>query len=151
MLRVHQQRGEFIAVQFQPIEHAQAHVVDAALHGAVHGLGVISVVVLRAHGMQRFIALFVVRFLEKDVRADARVLEPFIILHRRGRDVHVYAANRAVLVVNGIDGLDALRMYSSGLLTGSSPDSMARRLWPISCKATTSRTISSCVSFLRGM
>ena len=74
MFGVHQQPGELVAVQLQPVKHAQPHVVDAALHGAVHGLGVVGVVVFGAGGMELFVALLVVRLLKEDVGADASLL-----------------------------------------------------------------------------
>ena len=64
MFRVHQKSREFIAVLVEPEEHADSHIVDAALHRAVHGLGVVAIVVLRAGRVQRLIALLVVGLLE---------------------------------------------------------------------------------------
>ena len=58
VFRVHQQPRKFVWVALQPEQHAQPHIVDAALHGAVHRLGVIIVVVLGAGGVQLQIALF---------------------------------------------------------------------------------------------
>ena len=46
MLGVHEQAGQLVAVQLQPEQNAQAHVVDSALHGPVHRLGVVGIVVL---------------------------------------------------------------------------------------------------------
>ena len=74
MLRMHEKAGELVAVQLQPEQHAAAHIVDAALHGPVHGLGVVIVIMLRSRGMQFFIAFFVVSLLEKDVGADTGIL-----------------------------------------------------------------------------
>ena len=116
VLRVHDQPRELILVQFQPEQHAQAHVVDAALHGAVHGLGVPGVVVLGTGGVQALVALPVIGLLEQDVGADARVLELSVVLHRRGGDVHVHAADVAVLVVDGVNGIDALQDVLDGVV-----------------------------------
>ena len=74
MLCVHEQSHQLIGIVFQPEQHAQPHIVYAALHGAVHRLGVVGVVMLRARGMQLFVAFLVVGLLEKDVRADAGFL-----------------------------------------------------------------------------
>ena len=48
---VHEQPGKLVLIQFQPEQNTQAHIVDAALHGPVHGFGVIIIIVLRARGM----------------------------------------------------------------------------------------------------
>ena len=74
VFRVHQQPRKFVWIALQPEQHAQPHIVDAALHGAVHRLGVVGVVMLRARGMQLFVAFLVVGLLEQDVRADAGFL-----------------------------------------------------------------------------
>ena len=92
MLGMHEQTGKLVAVELQAKEHAQADVINAALHGAVHRLGVVGVVVLGSRGMQRFIALFVVGLLEEDIGADAGVVELFVVLDGGGGDIDVDAA-----------------------------------------------------------
>ena len=108
MLGVHQEPRKLVFVQFEPEQHAQPHVVDAALHGAVHRLGVVGVVVLRPGRVQALVALPVIGLLEEDVGADARVVQLFVVFHRGGGDVDIHAADRAVLVVNAVNGSDAV-------------------------------------------
>lgn len=74
VLRVHQLATELVTVHFKAVQNAETHVIDTALHGAVHRLGVVGVVMLRARGMQLFVAFLVVGLLEQDVRADAGFL-----------------------------------------------------------------------------
>ena len=44
MLCVHDDAGEIIAVVVETEQHAQADIVNAAVHGAIHGLGVIGII-----------------------------------------------------------------------------------------------------------
>ena len=118
VLGVHQQPGELIAVQLQAEQHAQAHVVNAALHGPVHGLGVVAVVALGAGGVQVLVALLVVGLLEQDVGADARLLQLAVVLHGGGGDVHVHPADGAVFVLDGVDGVDAVQHILNGAVDG---------------------------------
>ena len=73
MLRVHEKTGKFIAVHLQPEQYAQSHIVNAALHGSVHGFCVVIIIALRSCGMQFFVALLMVSLLEQDIGADAGV------------------------------------------------------------------------------
>ena len=108
VLGVAEQARELVAVLLEAKEHAQAHVIDAPVHGAVHGLGVVVVVMLGPRGVKLEVALLVVGLLEEDVGPDSRVLEHAVLLHRSGGDVHVHAANGTVLVLDRVDRLDAL-------------------------------------------
>ena len=116
VLGVHEQAGKLVLILLQAEEDAQAHVVDAAGHGAVHGLGVVVVVVLGAGGVQLQVALLVVGLLEEDVGADAGLLEHAVFLDGGGRDVDVHAADGAVLVLDGVDGADALQDVLDGVV-----------------------------------
>ena len=118
MLGVHDESRELVLVQLQTEEHTQTHVVDTALHGSVHGLGVVVVIVLGARGMELEVALLVVGLLEQDVGADARLLELAVVLHGGGGDVDVDAADVAVLVMHRVDGLDALQNVLDGVVLG---------------------------------
>ena len=118
MLGVHDEACELVLVELQTEEDAQAHVVDTALHGAVHGLGVVVVVVLGTRGMEFQVALLVVGLLEQDVSTDPRLLELAVVLYRGGGDVDVDAADIAVLVVHRVDGLDALQNVLDGVVLG---------------------------------
>lgn len=71
MLGVHKQPREFILIALKSEKHTQPHVVYSALHGSVHGLGVIVIIVLGAGGMKLEIAFFVVGLLEKNICSDS--------------------------------------------------------------------------------
>ena len=116
MLRVHDEARELVAIALEPEQHAQAHVVDAALHRAVHRLGVPVVVAFRPRRVQALVALLVVRFLEQDICADLGLLEHAVLVHRRGGDVHVHAADGAVFVLDGIDGVHRLQDVLDGVV-----------------------------------
>ncbi len=118
VLGVHDEPRELVAVALQAEEHTQPHVVDAALHGAVHGLGVPVVVALGAGGMKLLIALLVVRFLEQDVGTDLGLLQHAVLVHRGGGDVHVHAADGTVFVLDGVDGLHAFQDVLDGVALG---------------------------------
>ena len=108
VLGVHEQADEVVFIHVEPKEHAAAHVVDAALHRAVHRLGVVGVVALRPRRMQVFVRLFIIGLLEEDIRPDTRLLEAAVVFDRRGGDVDVHAADRAVFVLDAVDRFDAL-------------------------------------------
>ncbi len=118
VLGVHEQRREFVAVAAQPEEHADAHVVAAAFLGAVHRLGVPFVVALGAGGMQRFVLLAVVGFLEENIGADAGLLEFPVRFHVRGGDIHVDAADGVAAFPDGIDGLDGVEDVFQRIVPG---------------------------------
>ena len=118
MLGMHEQGRKFVTIAFQTEEHAQAHIVDAALHGAVHGFGMPGIIMLGARGVELFVALLVVGLLEQDVGADARILEHPVFFHGGGRDVHVDAADGPVLVADAVDGADAVEDVADGVHGG---------------------------------
>ena len=98
VLCVHEQTGELILVALQAKQNAQTYVINTAVHGTIHGLGVVGVVVLGAGGMQFQVALLVVGLLEQDMNAIPALLQLAVILHRGGGDVHVDAADVAILL-----------------------------------------------------
>ena len=116
MLRVHEQPHEIVAVHVEPEEHAAAHIIDAALHGPVHGLRMIGIVMLGSRGMELFIIFLMIGLLEQNVGANARLLQPAVVLHRGGGNVHIHPADGAVLVLDGINGLDALQDVLDGIV-----------------------------------
>ena len=67
MLSMHQQGSELIFVELQAKQNAQADIIDAAFHSPVHGLRMISIVMLRSGWVQLFIALFTVSYTHLDV------------------------------------------------------------------------------------
>ena len=106
VLGVHEQSREIVPVGVQTEQYTDAYVVDAAFHRAVHRFGVVGVVALRTGGVERFVSGFVVGLLKENVGADACIAQLAVVLDRRSRDIHVHAANRSVLVMYGVDGLD---------------------------------------------
>ena len=107
VLGVHQQACKLVLIALQPEKHAQPHIVYAALHGAVHSLGVVVIIMLRSRWMKLKIAGFVVCLLEENVGADPSLLQLSVIFNCRRRDIHIHSANIAILMVNGIDRLNA--------------------------------------------
>ena len=71
VLCMHQDADEIIFVKVQAEKHSASHVIDAALHGSVHGLRVVCVIALRAGRMQILVGFLVVCLLEKDICSDA--------------------------------------------------------------------------------
>ena len=115
---MHQKAGKFVFVSLKAKEDAETDIVDAALHGAVVGLGVVGVVMLGTGGVQLFVALLVVGLLEEDVGANAGFLELAVVLHRRRGDVDVDAADVAVLVVDAVNCVDALQNVLDRVVLG---------------------------------
>ena len=113
MLGMHQQACKFVFIKLQTEQNTEADVVDPALHGAVHGFGMVVVVVLRSCRMKLEVALFMVGFLEEDVGADACLLQFAVILNGGGGDIDVDAADIPVFMVDRVDRLDALAMTSA--------------------------------------
>ena len=113
---MHEKSRELVAVAVQAEEHSQAQVVDAALERAVHGLGMPVVVMLGSPRMELQVVLLVVRLLEQDVGADLGLLEHAVLVHRGRGDVHVDAADRAVLVLHGVDGADGVEDVLDGVV-----------------------------------
>ena len=66
--------------------------------------------------VQLEIAFLVVGLLEQDVGADAGLLELAVVFDRGGCDVDVDAADGAVLVLDAVDGLDALEYVLDGVV-----------------------------------
>ena len=72
VLRVHEKAGELIPVFIQTEEDADAHVIDPALHGPVHGCGVVVIVVLGACGVELKVAFLCGRSPGKGCRCRCR-------------------------------------------------------------------------------
>ena len=116
VLRMHQDSGELVSVQLESVEDAQPNIVDAALHRAVHRLGMIVIVVLRSRGMQLQIRLLIVSLLEQYICTDLSVLKLFIILHGGSRDVYIYTPDRTIFMMDIIDSVDALKYVLDGVV-----------------------------------
>ncbi len=102
----HGQHLEAVVVQAE--QHADAGVVDAALHGAVDGAEVPVVVALGAGQVHLLVGGAVVGLLEELVGADVAGLEPAVVLDVEGGDVHVEAPDLAVARLHAVDGLDGV-------------------------------------------
>ena len=68
--------------------------------------------------VQLFVTLLVVGFLKQNVRADASILEHCVFFHRGRRYVHIYPADGPVLVLDAVNGLDALKYILNGVHGG---------------------------------
>ena len=116
MLRVHKQTCKLVLIKLKSEENAETYIVYAALHGAVHSLCVVCVVVLGACGMKLLVGFLMVCLLEKYVCADAGFFQLSVILHGGGGDIHVNSSDGAVLVLYGVDGVDALQDVFYGIV-----------------------------------
>ena len=76
----------------------------------------VGVVALGPGGVQVLILLLVVGLLEEDVGANARLFQLAVVLHGGGGDVHIHPADGSVLVVDGVDGVDALQQVLHGVV-----------------------------------
>ena len=106
---MHEKSGEFITVLIESEENAEADVIDAAFHRSVHSLCVVSVIVLGSCRMKDLIRLFVICFLEEDVCSDSCFVKLSVVLYCSSCDVNVYTSDRAVLMLDRVDRLDALQ------------------------------------------
>ena len=106
---MHEQSHHVVAVVRQSEQRPDTHIVDATQHGAVHRLGVVCPVALGPRRVQSLIGSAVVGLLEEDIGANARILQSSVVLHRSGRNVHVYAAYRPILMAYRVDGLDGFQ------------------------------------------
>ena len=109
MLCMHQKTGQLVAITLQTEQYAQAYIINAALHGSVHSLRMISVIMLRSTRMQVLIAFLMIGFLEEDIGTDACFLQLAVIFYGSSRNVYVYAADSAVFMLNGINSLNAVQ------------------------------------------
>ena len=109
VLRMHEESDEIVTVEVETEQHAASDVVDSTLHRAVHRLGVIRVIVLGSGRMQLLVRLFIVGLLEENIGSDTRFLEFAVVLDSGCGDVDVHPADRAVFVLDSVDGPDALQ------------------------------------------
>ena len=118
MLRVHQQRGELVAIPFEAEQDTDAHIVDSTLHGPVHRFGMIGIIVLRPRRMELLITLLVIRFLEQNVGPDSGVLEFSVVLDGGCGYIDVDPADRPIPVFDAIYGPDAFQNVFNGIIEG---------------------------------
>ena len=116
MLCVHKKSCKFISVEIKPEKHTDSHIINTALHGSVHCLGVVIVVVLGTCGMELFVTLFIVGFL--NVCADSGFLELFIIFNGCCGNVHINPSDCTVLVIDRINGLYAVENVLNRVVYG---------------------------------
>ena len=116
MLGMHKKPRKFIAVFIKPEKHADAHIVYAALHCAVHSLCVISVIMLGACGVQIFIAFFMICFLEKNICADSGFFKLFVVFNRGGGNINIHTADSAVFMLNRINRFNAIKDIFNGVV-----------------------------------
>ena len=83
-------------------------VLHAALHRAVHRLGMVRIIMLWSGWMKFFIALLVIGLLEQNVGSDSCILQLAVILNGCCRNIDINAADRAVFMLDTINGIDAL-------------------------------------------
>ena len=144
------QHGQhFEAGIVQAEEDAHADIIDASLHGPVHGRKVVEVVGFRPLGVHPAERVVVVRLLEELVGADAGLLQLAVGVHRQGGDVDVDAADLAVAPLHAVYRLNGFQRVGQGGLAQPLPETSSTRLWPWSTSSSTSRRISSWLSVRR--
>ena len=106
MLGMHQKTGKLVTISLQAKQHAQTHIINTAFHSAVHGFGVVCIIMLWPLGVQLFIAFFVICFLKKNISTDSGFFKLAIIFHRGCGNIYIHAANGTVFVFDGLYGLN---------------------------------------------
>ena len=118
MLRMHQKAGQLIFITLQAKKYAQAHVINTTLHGSIHGLGVISIIMLGSFGMQLLIAFLVIGLLEEDVSTNACFLKLAIIFHCGSCNIYIHPANGTIFMLNTVNCFDAIQNILNGIIDG---------------------------------
>lgn len=118
-LRIEQLGDSLVFIVVEPIEHARAHVVDAALLRAVQRRSMPVVIALRPLRVHLRIGGTVESLLEEDEGPDIRGLQPPVFLNGGRRDVDVDAAYRvAAAVLIGVDAFHTLDDVVEGDIYG---------------------------------
>ena len=118
VLCVHEKSCKFITVLIESEENAEADVIDAAFHCSVHSFRVIAVIVLGSCRMKDLIRLLVICFLEEDVCSDSCFVKLSVVLNSSSCDVNVNTSDRAVLMLDRVDRLDALENVFDRIVYG---------------------------------
>ena len=118
VLGMHDKSRKLIFIHLKSEKHTQTHIIDATLHGAVHSLCVISVIVLWPRRMKCLIALLVVSLLEQNIGSDTCLLELSVILNRSCCDVDINTANVSVFVMYPVDSVNAFENVLDGIVHG---------------------------------
>ena len=87
---------------------------------------------LGACGMQLFIALLMVGLLKEYICTDPGIFKPFIVLYRGCSDIDIYTADGSIFMLDAVDRINTFKDILDGIVYRVLPDSMARRLCPIS-------------------
>ena len=66
--------------------------------------------------MKHFIILFIIGFLKQDIGSDPGLMQLPVILHGGGRDIHIDSSDRSVLMLDGINGMDAVQDIFYGIV-----------------------------------
>ena len=106
---MHQKSGKFISVFVQTEEYAQSDIVYTTLHGTIHGLGVICIVMLWSVRMKHLICLFVVGLLEQYICSYPSFMKFPVILNGRCRYVYIYTADRSILMLYTVNSIDTFK------------------------------------------
>ena len=109
MLCMHQKPSKFITVHFQTKQNSQSYIIDAALHGTVHGFCMICIVVLWSRRMEFFIAFFMIRFLKQNVGSDSCILQFTVVLHRGGCNIHIDTTDSPIFMFDAVNGFDTFQ------------------------------------------
>ena len=106
---VHQKSCKFITVQFQPKQYTDAYIVNPPLHGTVHRLSMVSVIVLRSGRMQFFITFFMIKKKKKNISSDSCLFQFPVIFHRCRSNVYIHSADRSVFMFDAVNRLDTFQ------------------------------------------
>ena len=74
------------------------------------------VVVLRSRRVKLFVGFLMIGFLEQDIGSDFRFLELAVVFDAGRGDIYVDAADRAVLMLDRVDGLDTFEDIVNGIV-----------------------------------
>ena len=112
---MHKQSHKIISVCLESKKHSNAHIIYAALHCAVHSLGVPGIILLWPCRVQRLVVRLVVCLLKKYICTNAGVAQTAVVLDSGCRNVHIHAADSTVLVLYAVDGIYALEYILDGV------------------------------------
>ena len=103
---MHEQTHEVVSPCVESEQHPDSYIVNASLHGPVHGFSVPCIVAFRSCRMEDFVILSVVSLLEQDVCAYPGFLQLPVVLDCSCRNIHIYPPDCPVPVVGAVYRLD---------------------------------------------
>ena len=127
---VHQKSCKFITVQFQPKQYTDAYIVNPPLHGTVHRLSMVSVIVLRSGRMQFFITFFMIGLLKKNISSDSCLFQFPVIFHRCRSNVYIHSADRSVFMFDAVNRLDTFQHIFDRIVDRILPGLQCQTLMP---------------------